>query len=79
MTNRDRINAMSNEELADLFCRTMEDIADKTKEKDWCCDICPVFKICKARHNGFLAWLEQNASEGGGGQISEEITVLPRL
>lgn len=63
MTNRDKLNSMTNQELSELFCKTMEDIQEKTKEDDWCCDICPVTKICKAKHNGFLAWLEKEAEE----------------
>jgi hypothetical protein len=60
-TNREKLNAMTDQELAELFCKTMEDIADKTKDDDWCCDLCPVSKICKAKHNGFLKWLEKEA------------------
>lgn len=61
MTNRDKLNSMTDEELSELFCKTMEDIADKTKEDDWCCDICPVGNICKSKNNGFLAWLRKEA------------------
>lgn len=61
MTNRDKINSMTNEELSELFCTTMEKIQDKTKDDDWCCDICPVSELCKKKRNGFLAWLEKEA------------------
>ena len=61
MTNRDKLNSMTNEELSELFCKAMEDIAEKTEDGDWCCDLCPVTNICKAKYNGFLAWLEKEA------------------
>jgi hypothetical protein len=61
MNNRDKLNAMTDEELAELFCKTMEAIADDTKADDWCCDFCPARKICKSKHNGFLAWLRKEA------------------
>ena len=63
MTNRDKLNSMTNEELSELFCRTMEKIQDKTKDDDWCCDICPFGNKCKAKDNGFLAWLEKEVEE----------------
>ena len=59
MNNRDKLNSMTNEELSELFCKTMEEIAEKTEDGDWCCDLCPVTNICKAKNNGFLAWLEK--------------------
>ena len=61
MTNRDKINSMTDKELGVFFCKTMEDIADKTKDDDWCCDICPASKLCKKKRNGFLDWLEKEA------------------
>ncbi len=60
MNNRDKLNAMTDEELAAFFCEAMEKIADKTKD-ECCCDICPVSNICKKGHNGFLAWLRKEA------------------
>ena len=62
MTNREKLNAMTDQELADLLCSTMEKIADKTTDdNDWCCDLCPVTKICDKKQNGFLRWLEKEA------------------
>lgn len=61
MTNREKLNAMSDQALAVFFCETMEQIAKKTKEDDWCCDICPVSKLCQKKKNGFLAWLRKEA------------------
>ena len=54
MTNREKLNAMTDRQLVDLFCSAMEKIADKTNGKDWCCDICPVSNLCKGKNNGFL-------------------------
>ena len=61
MTNREKLNDMTDRQLVDLFCSAMEKIADKTKGKDWCCDICPVSNLCKGKNNGFLKWLEKEA------------------
>jgi hypothetical protein len=62
MKNREKLNSMTNEELADLFCETMEKIIDKsdTVTQDLC-DICPVKHLCKMGNNGFLVWLEKEA------------------
>lgn len=63
MTNRDKLIAMSDEELSDFLCAQMENIQGKTKEDDWCCDICPVSRLCKKKRNGFLTWLKGEAEE----------------
>jgi hypothetical protein len=63
MKNRDKLIAMTDDELSDLLCKTMEDISELTNRDYWCCDICPVKELCKKGHNGFLAWLEKEAEE----------------
>ena len=57
MTNREKLNAMSNEELASFFCDRIEDIHEMANED--ACKFCPVKKYCYRGHNGFIAWLEQ--------------------
>ena len=59
MKNIDRLRQMTDEELTDLFCDTLEGMAEET-EKDMC-DICPVRHLCRKGHNGFLAWLNKEA------------------
>lgn len=59
MTNRDKLNQMTNEELSELFCYTLEQAAEQ--ENADVCDICPVRSLCKKGHNGFLAWLNKEA------------------
>lgn len=63
MKNREKLNQMTDEELGHFFCRAMEDIADKTTDKDWCCDICPARSLCSKGHTGFVTWLAQEAKE----------------
>ena len=58
MTNREKLNSMTNEELASFFCDAMEDIADKADID--VCDICPVRKLCKKGQTGFLVWLNSD-------------------
>lgn len=49
MTNREKLNAMTNEELSKFLCGLMN--ADD-------CDTCPAQEYCKIGRNGFLAWLK---------------------
>jgi hypothetical protein len=62
MTNRDRFNSMSNDELGHFFCQAMEIIGDNT-ENGLCCSICPVEHLCKKGKNGFITWLENEESK----------------
>lgn len=61
MTNRERLSKMTDEELAEIFCDTLEMAAGK-KNLD-VCDICPFNKLCKKGNNGFLRWLKAEAEE----------------
>lgn len=63
MTNREKLNQMSDEALSHFFCRAMEDIEENAKDGDWCCDLCPVKNLCRKGHTGFLTWLKQEAEE----------------
>lgn len=56
MTNYERIQSMSSEELGRYFCEAMEIVADNT-ENSFCCSICPMEKMCQKGKNGFITWL----------------------
>lgn len=64
MTNRERMNAMSDDELAGYFCESMASmlhiVDDESIDE---CGICPVRKLCYKGHNGFLAWLTAEVEE----------------
>ena len=61
MTNREKINQMSNGDLAGLFCEAMEKISEKV-DIDMC-EFCPVRDMCFKGSNGFLRWLDMEAAE----------------
>ena len=64
MTNREKLNAMTNEELSDLFCKMMEKIAENSVEvDDWCCNLCPFTKKCEWGHPAILAYLNEEADD----------------
>lgn len=53
MTNREWINQMTDEELADWLC-----------SQNMNCDTCTKRKLCSwFRQDGFLKWLKQEAEE----------------
>lgn len=62
MKNREKLNHMSDEELAKKLCDFINDIADNADIDDMC-KLCPVNKNCRKGHNGFVAWLNQEAEE----------------
>jgi hypothetical protein len=64
MTNREKLNSMSDKDLAGFFCEAMEKIAEKVdSDHDDMCTICPVRKMCRKGSNGFLNWLQADAEE----------------
>lgn len=64
MNNREKLNSMSDKDLAGLFCEAMEKIADKVdSDHDDMCTICPVRPMCRKGSNGFLNWLQEDAEE----------------
>lgn len=67
MNNREKINAMTNEDLAKLFCNEIMGELDRECDFDTC-KICPFTKLCSYGHPGFLAWLEQEAEENSNAQ-----------
>ena len=56
MNNRDKLKAMTNEELAQLLCDAIDVFAGRADVHT--CDHCPVQSLCRKGHNGFLAKLE---------------------
>ena len=61
MTNGERIRAMTDEEMAQFFCRTI-------KVECW---RCPAKDLCYTDHNGFLDWLKLPA------ELEVRATLLP--
>ncbi len=59
MTNRDKLQNMTDRELADFICYTIEDMVCKTSIDT--CEICPVKNLCKKGHNGFIDWFNKEA------------------
>lgn len=56
MTHYERIKeAKTPEELAQMFCRAIE---DHTPEGDYICDNCPLKLKCSKDHNAFAEWLK---------------------
>ena len=53
MTNADRIRAMTDEEMAHFFCKTL-------KVECW---RCPAKDLCYTDHNGFSEWIKQPAED----------------
>ena len=62
MNNREKLNALTNEELAEKLCDFVNDIADRADIDDMC-KLCTVNKQCRRGHNGFVAWLSQEATQ----------------
>ena len=52
MTNGDKIRQMTDEELADIFCRMERS-----------CDECAARKFCHKNQNGYFTWLKQEAQD----------------
>ena len=53
LSNGDRIRAMTDEEMAHFFCKTL-------KVECW---RCPAKDLCYTDHNGFSEWLKQPAED----------------
>ncbi len=51
MTNREKINRMTNQEMADYLCKNTQ------------CWECPAGKYCSLGHTGYIDWLEAEAEE----------------
>ena len=62
MKNREKLNQMTDEELAAKVCDFINAVADKADIDDMC-DICPFNKLCSLGHTGVSVWLGQEARE----------------
>ena len=67
MNNREKLNAMTNEEFANHFCNEIMGEVERKFDGD-ICKICPFTKECSYGHTGFLDWLEQEAEEESNAQ-----------
>lgn len=67
MNNKEKINAMTIEELGDKLCDLVQEVmyraekADSHFDSD--CKYCPVYPICIKGKNGFKVILAQEAEE----------------
>lgn len=55
MTNREKLEAMSNGELASWLCGLMTE--------DGCSDLCPARGRCYVGHNSMAEWLKSEVEE----------------
>lgn len=62
MKNREKLNQMSDEELAEKVCDFINAVAEKADIDDMC-DICPFNKLCSHGHPGVAVWLGQEAED----------------
>ena len=67
MNNKEKINAMSIEELGDKLCDLVQEVmwsiekADSRFDSD--CKYCPANQFCKKGENGFKVMLAQEAED----------------
>lgn len=57
MNNREKLNAMTNKELAEQLCYLVELVATAL-DHDFACSYCPVNELCRRGENGFIKYLE---------------------
>lgn len=67
MNNREKLNSMTNEEIAEKLCYLVELVADALDHEDGC-NFCPVKKLCRYGKAGFIEYLEQNAEDSTNAQ-----------
>lgn len=63
MTNREKLNSMTNEEIAEKLCYLVELVADAAGHDAAGCLYCPVSKLCRYGKPGFIEYLEKEAEE----------------
>ena len=63
MTNREKLNFMSDKEIAEKLCYLVELVADAAGHDAEGCNFCPVRKLCRYGKAGFISWLEQEENE----------------
>lgn len=61
LTNADRIRQMTDEELADFFCRISQCCGNDTN-----CSMCPIYDGCAQNVMCVERWLKQEVSEDAG-------------
>lgn len=58
MTNRERLNSLTDEEIAKSLCYLVQEVTERM-DYDYPCTYCPVKDICSRDNNGFKVWLNQ--------------------
>lgn len=72
MNNKEKINAMTIEELAGKLCDLVQEVmyraekADSSFDSD--CKYCPAYQFCKKGETGFIAMLAQEAEDNSNAQ-----------
>ena len=62
MNNREKLNSMSDKEIAEKLCYLVELVADAMDHEDGC-NYCPVRKLCRYGKAGFIEYLEKEAED----------------
>ena len=60
MNNREKLNSMSDKEIAEQLCYLVESVASALDHDDGC-NYCPANKLCRRGKAGFIEYLEQEA------------------
>ena len=63
MNNREKLNSMSDKEIAEKLCYLVELVADAACHDGEGCNFCPVRKLCRYGKAGFIEYLEQKAED----------------
>lgn len=67
MNNKEKINAMTIEELGDKLCDLVQEVMYRADfEAD--CKYCPAHQYCSKGKNGFITMLEMEAEENKDAQ-----------
>ena len=61
MTNREKLNAMTDKELSDTLCELVEKVAEKVDIFQ--CRICPAERYCQQGRTGFLKLLGEDSAK----------------
>ena len=62
MTNRERLNSLTDEEIAKSLCYLVQEVLERVDIMA-CCKFCPVRAICSQEENGFKVWLNQEETK----------------
>lgn len=72
MNNKEKINAMTIEELAGKLCDLVQEVMYRAEKTDWRfssdCKYCPANQYCEKGKTGFIDMLAQEAEENSNAQ-----------